>query len=296
MKAHRQRKRDREQQGEIEAIEAATPSEAAGVLETTLGGLREVASSTLAQFSILTRQITAAADKITDPAAVEAQLRKAAVELAETKAGYEARLTDLRAQLATAIEDRENADAAVDSVDQQLAAAHHDHQEELACLQATHAAEFRDRDQAHAAALTAVQAQLADCQSREAQTSADVEHLRERLAAETRRADSAEQRSDQIAATAEERAADLRSAADVAAQTAASTIAGLEQRIEAEHQAATAERERADSLRDDLEAARIDASAAQAEAAVARSTIDALRAELGEYRPLRSPSTGHRHS
>ncbi|MFC4604468.1 hypothetical protein [Rhodococcus kronopolitis] len=299
VRAFRTRRKAREQQGEIEALTTATPGEAVGTLERTLEDLRTVTTTSIEQFNVFARQITAAVDKLTDPDALDAALHRATVELEQTKAKYEADLAELRARHEAAVEDRANADAAVDAVDAELAAAVADHGLELERLATDHESQLRELGQTHAEELQALREKLATVeQDRDARLSAaesERDGLRSQLREAQARAEaaelrtvSAEQHAEQAAAAAEQRLAqvvaasdqrvtDLRGAADDAAITAATTIARLEKSVDLERSATTVARERADALRDDLERARLEAGQARTAEVAMREQVSELR-------------------
>lgn len=291
VRAFRQRKKDRHQDGELESIAAATPNEAVGTLERTLTELRGTTTSALEQFTVFARQITAAVDKVTDPAALDAERHRVAVDSAQTKARYDADIAELRTRLDTALEDRQNADAAVAAVDAQLAATVQQHQQDLEQLTRDHHTEIERREQAHSIDLQNAAEQLAalesDRDTRISEAAAEAEALRlqlheasRHLAAAEQRAESAERTVEKLAEAADQRIADLRSAADRAASAAASTIARLEESLQLERASTTAARDKVDALRDDLEQARIDSGAARAAEAIQRGLVEELRAEI----------------
>ncbi|SDD40744.1 hypothetical protein [Rhodococcus tukisamuensis] len=310
VRAFRSRRKAREQQGELDALPTATPSEAVGVLERTLEDLRTVTTTSIEQFNVFARQITAAVDKLSDPDTLDVALHRATVELAQTKAKYEADLAELRSRHEAAVEDRANAEAAVDAVDTELAAAVSDHRLELERLSADHEAELRALEETHTGQLRAVTEQIAAVEAgrdtRLAAAESDLDGLRGRLREAQARADAAERRAEtaeqsaaaselraeqagaaaeqrltQVTAAAEQRIVDLRAAAEHAATTAAGMIARLEKSVDHERAAATAARERSDTLRDELERARLDAHEARAAEA-------ALRVQAGEPRERKS--------
>lgn len=313
VRAFRLRRKAREQQGDLDAIESATPSEAVGTLERTLEDIRTVTTTSIEQFNVFARQITAAVDKLTDPDALDAAIHRANVELAQSTAKYEADLAELRARHDAAVEDRANADAAVDAVDAELTEAVAEHRLELERLARDHEEETGRREQAHAEELrtatdraAAVEAdhetRLTAARTEIAALLGQLDEARSRAeAAEQARATAeqhaeragaaAEQRLVQVGAAAEQRIADLRGAAEQAAATAASTTARLEKSVDLERAAATTARERADALRDDLERARVEASQARTAEAAMREQVSELRAAPRGGQPA-DPSKG----
>lgn len=313
VRAHRERVRRRREEQQLQESLPATPADAATDLRAAVDALRTLTAASIEQHTAVATRITAALDKLADPAAVDAQLQRSAAELAKVRADADAKTAKLREQLSRAVDDRDNADAAVDAVDRELAdardahtekvraleAAHHD---ELARIDERHAAELaRHRDE-HAAAVTELETTVADLRATVAtqqqqlgrvtaehdRLGSDLDDLRELLTrtesdVERARAESTRHAESAARATAEltaerERVADLRDALEAARVSAASAQA-----------AETAARERLDELRGDLTQARDDASAA-------RRQLDELRTELGRVRaaapPSGSPTTG----
>ncbi|MBP1158776.1 chromosome segregation ATPase [Rhodococcus sp. PvR044] len=320
VRAFRSRRKAREQQGELDALANATPSEVVGVLERTLEDLRTVTANSIEQFNVFARQITAAVDKLSDPDALDVALHRATVELAQTKAKYETDLAELRTRHEAAVEDRVNAEATVDAVDAELSSAVENHRLELERLSTDHQAELRNLEQTHAGALRAaterVAAVEADRDTRLSAAESDLDDLRGRFreaqsqaeAAERRAAAAeqsaavseqraeqagvaAEQRLEQVVASAEQRIADMRAAGELAANTAAATIARLEKSVDHERSAASSARERADTLRDDLERARLDTGEARTAEAALREKLEELRPRTLEGEPAETATT-----
>ncbi|MGW6693835.1 hypothetical protein ACWF62_08665 [Rhodococcus sp. NPDC054953] len=306
VRAFRARQKTRDQQGDIDATSSAAPDEVVGSLERTLTDLRTVTGTALDQFTLAARQITAAVDRLTDPAAIDGALHRAGIELAQTKAAYETELKDLRARHETALDDRTNADAAVEAVDAELAAALADHRAEVDRLTTDHRGVVDDLERAHRIRLGETTEQIValeeDRDSRLAAAAAEVEALRIRLRESDGRAEAAHQRAAtaelaadtarqraaedgetaarhlaQVTAVSEQRIVELRSAAEKAAAAAATTIARLEQSVEHERGAAADARHRVDTLRDELEQSRVDAGQA-------RTAESALREQLADLR------------
>jgi chromosome segregation ATPase len=306
VRAFRARQKAREQQGDIDAALTATPSEVVGTLERTLTDLRTVTGTAVDQFTLAARQITAAVDRLTDPAALDGALHRANVELAQAKAAYETELADLRTKHDAALDDRANADAAVRAVDAELEAALRSHSEEIDRLTAEHRATVEDLDRSHRTRLAETAEQVsaleADRDSRLAAAAAEIDALRTQLRESENRTESALHRAAvaesateaagrraveeadtaarhlaQVTAVSEQRIADLRSAGESAATTAADTVTRLERSVEHERGAAAELRQRVDALRDELERSRI-------EEGRARTTADVLRDQLAELR------------
>lgn len=300
VRAFRARQKEKQRTGDLEAVATGTPTEAVGTLERTLGELRTITTDSLDRFTLAAAQITAALDRLTDPVALDDELRRAKVDLAQQQAAYETELSDLRVRFDAALDDRANADAAVEAVDTELESARVEHAAEIERLTAAHRAELDDLGRDHQDRITEIEA---DRDVRVAAATAEADTLRTRLT-ETRtdleraqrRAETAEQavavaqartaevseaaarHLDQVTAVSEQRIGDLQAAGERAAATAAATITRLEENVERERAAAATARQRVDELRDELERSRIDAGRSATAEAELRERLAALQA------------------
>lgn len=311
VRAFRARQKAKDQEIDLEAVASATPSEAVGTLERTLTDLRTVTGGALEQFSLAARQITAAVDRLSDPAALDGALHRADVELARQKATYETELKELRAKHAAAVDDRANADAAVEAVDAELAAALQAHRTEVEQLTAEHRTETDELERSHRTRMGELAEQITalevDRDARLSAAAAEIDTLRTQLRESEGRAEAANQRATvaemavdaarqraaeesetaarhlaQVTAVSEQRIVDLRSAAENAAAAAEITVKRLEQAVEHERTAAADTRTRLDTLRDELERSRVEAGQARTAEAALRDQLAALRAVPAE--------------
>ncbi|MFZ2530213.1 MAG: hypothetical protein WAX14_21590 [Rhodococcus sp. (in: high G+C Gram-positive bacteria)] len=295
VRAHRERERQRKESAQLaELTHPADPSEGAANLSAAVSSLRTLTAASLEQYTAVAAQITAAIDKLTDPAALEAQLTKASTELAKVKADADAKIMRLREQLAQATEDRENADAAVDAVDAELAEARAAHSERMHQLQVAHENELAGLKDRHVATLDRWRTQLDDAAAEHTRVTTD---LQETIAAQKQHVTDVTADRDALRAELTRAHTDLaRTQADLAR-----TQADVDQRTATATRIRTdldTERTRIAELRDALEHARITAAAAQAAESAARNRGDELRAESAELRAevteLRSEVTGLR--
>ncbi|MGV9946988.1 hypothetical protein [Rhodococcus aetherivorans] len=255
VRAWRQRQKEA---ARAERIEAATPTDPAAAVSTLAQAvplLRQETEAALERLSEVAASITAATALLSDPAAVEAHLRRARADADKVRADAAAEIAALREQLDTAREERADADAAAAAADAETTAA---------------LAQLTEVRREHAESLAHLQQEFDRAAERHREQTVGLE---DRIAALT--AQVAEHR-DRLSRAAAEK--------DTVAAAAADTARRLEAEIAAARSAAAAERDRAETVRADLEAARTEAATAHAQADAARERVDELRGELRELR------------
>ncbi|KAF0956802.1 hypothetical protein [Rhodococcus sp. T7] len=224
------------------------PAEAAATLTQALPLLRQETGDAVAKLSAVADRITSAVDRLGDPAAIDAHLRRAQVTADKVRADAAAELEQLRDQLDTALDDRTNADAAAQAAERtaeesaaELADARRQHTEQVRALTAAHEEEIAEQHRL-------------------------VESLRTR----------ATERENEITL--------VRKEADRASAAAAATIDRLESDLHDARSAVQSERARVDEVRDELATTKADLATALAQATAARERAEELRADLADAR------------
>lgn len=280
VRAYRERERAKKEAAGTAPAVVESPDDAVSALTAATIALRALATNTVEQYSAIAERITTAVDKLTDAEALEAQMTRSAAELAKVKADADAKIVRLREQLAQALEDRDNADAAVAAVDAELADARTAHTEQVRRLDEAHHAELTRLKDEHAATLQRWKDEFEAATAEHTRVVGDLRativQQDESLTAQRRELDDA--------ATQRERATveitDLR--AEIARlQAALDREVATRERLDTE---LTTERDRTSELRSRLEESRITAATAQAAETAARARGDELRAELSALR------------
>ncbi|NGP09248.1 hypothetical protein G6038_28000 [Rhodococcus sp. 14C212] len=262
VRAWRQRQKEAARAERLEAATPTDPAQAVSTLAEAVPLLRQETQAALARLSEVATSITAATALLSDPAALDAHLRRVQADADKVRADAGAEIARLREQLDAALDERADADAAAaaavaqaDDAATALAAARREHQEELDRLRAD-----------HTAALDAWTTRFEESEAAHRRRTADLEAL-------------VEQQRDQLAR--------LRAAAD----QAAATVGRLESDLAAARADTAAERDRTEAVRADLAAARAETAAARAQVDAARERADELRTELRELRSTTSGPT-----
>ncbi|WP_416063809.1 hypothetical protein [Rhodococcus indonesiensis] len=255
VRAWRQRQK---QAARAERLAAATPTDPAAAITTLAEAvplLRQETQAALERLSEVATSIAAATALLSDPAALDAHLRRVQADADKVRADAAAEIAALREQLDTALDERADADAAAaaalaqaDDATAQLAAARREHQSELERLRAD-----------HTAALDAWTTRFEDSDAAHRRRTADLETL-------------VEQQRDQLARLS------------AAAEQATATVGRLDVDLAAARAEVAAERERTEAVRTDLAAARAETAAARAQVDAARERAEELRTELRELR------------
>ena len=276
VRAYRERERAKKEAAGTAAPSVDSPDEAVFALTAATTALRALAMNTVEQYAAIADRITTAVDTLTDTEALEAHMTRSAAELAKVKADADAKIVRLREQLAQALEDRDNADAAVAAVDAELADA-----------RTAHAEQIRRLDEAHHAELTRLKGEHADTLQRwkDEFDTATAEHTRlvgELRATVTEQDGALTAHRRELAETAAQRDRATAETADVRGELAR-LQAALDREVAARERVETelaSEREHVADLRGRLEESRIAAATAQAAEAAARERGDELRAEV----------------
>lgn len=281
VRAHRERARRRKEAEQLaELTDPATPIDASANLTAAVAALRTLTAASIEQHTAVATQITAALDKLTDPGALDAQLHRAATELAKVKADADAKIARLKEQLTQATDDRDNADAAVEAVDRELSDARIAHTEQTRALDTAHHDELTRLTEDHAAALRRHRDEHAAAVADYEQT---VNELHATIATQREHLEAATGERDRLRTELGE-SHDRLARADTAVERAhadterhASTIGRLESAL-------GSERTRVAELRDALEDARVTSATARAAETAARDRGDELRAEITALR------------
>ncbi|KAF0966654.1 hypothetical protein [Rhodococcus sp. T7] len=273
--------RERQKESAASAAAAETvptdPAEAATALAQVLPRLQQEAGGAVAKLSAIAEQITGAVGILGDPAALDSYLRRAQVTADKARADAAQEIEDLREQLAAALDDRANADAAAQAAEAEtaqaasaLADARRDHDEQLHTLRLAHQQELADLAAEHTEVLERWRQQMA---------TAETEH-QEKVAEQQRIIEGLRNRVIELGAEISA----VRGDAERAAAAAEATLGRLESDLTDARAAITAERTRADDYRDELATSRAELAAARTQTDAAKERIEELRGELAEIR------------